>query len=127
MLPQVILIEKGGQLTRVVAVMSALSKEKPIEVTIKEAKRKRSESQNAKLWAIYDNILKVGGEALAGWTKEELHEFFLGNHFGWEVKKLWGKTKQRPKRRSSKLNKLEFSDFLESIYRFMAEQGVFIA
>jgi len=120
-------ILKGAPLTRAVAVLSALSKEDDLTITIDRKKPKRSPSQNDKLWAIYDEILKVGGEAMAGWTKDDLHEFFLQNHFGSEVKTLFGVKKRRPLRRSSKLSKIEFADFIESIYRFMAEQGVYIA
>ena len=89
MLPQVITIEKGGSLTRVVAVMSAMVQSVPIEVSLREHKRKRSESQNAKLWAIYTEILRLGGEDLAGWTKDDLHEHFLEEHFGSEIKEMF--------------------------------------
>lgn len=124
---QTIYLSKGERvLTRVVAFLSALPKDKDYELTIKEKKRTRTIDQNAKLWAIYSEILKQGGEDLAGWTKDELHEFFLIEHFGSEVKSLWGKKKLRPLHRSSKLNKQEFSDLLETIFRFMAERGVYI-
>lgn len=95
-------------------------------ITIAEQKPRRSDQQNSLLWAIYTDIIRRGGEAMQGYTKEDLHEFFLGNHFGWEVKPLFDKKRQVPKRRSSKLNKQEFTDLVESILRFMAERGVYI-
>lgn len=126
MLPQTITIEKGAPLTRVVAVMSALVQEQALEIAIKKAKRKRTESQNAKLWAIYSEILRVGGESLAGWTKDDLHEHFLEEHFGTEIKELFGKKRRCPLSRSSKLSTKEFADFVEFIFRYMAERGVYI-
>lgn len=123
---QVIPLPKGERnLPRVLAVLSSLSKEEDWNLTIEKAKPRRSMSQNAKLWAIYNEILKKSPE-MDGWTKHDLHEFFLQNHFGDEVRNLFGKKKRVAMRRSSRLTKLEFMDLIESIYRFMAERGVFI-
>src|SRR6185436_10832612 len=93
-------------------------------IKVEELKPRRSENQNSMLWALYTDIIDMGGEDLRGYTKEELHEFFLGNHFGWDIKDVFGKKKHVPRRRSSGLNKQEFSDYVESIARFMAERGV---
>ena len=48
---------------------------------------------------------------MGGWTKDDLHEFFLIDHFG-ENLKLFGKKRLKPMRRSSRLNKMEFADFV---------------
>lgn len=48
------------------------------------------------------------------------------NHFGEDHKVLFGRPCVTPKRRSSRLTKQEFSDFVESILAFMAERGVVI-
>jgi hypothetical protein len=87
-------------------------------------KSRRSNDQNALLWSLYEDILKLGGEPLAGFTKDELHEFFLIDYFGSETKELFGRKKLRPLKRSSRLTKMEFSDFVEHIVRKMAEQGI---
>jgi hypothetical protein len=87
-------------------------------------KSKRTSDQNALLWALYEEILKRGGEALGGWTKEDLHEYCLGEHFGWVEHKAFGRTRMKPRRRSSRLAKLEFSDFVEFIVQRMAEHGI---
>ena len=87
-------------------------------------KSKRTNSQNALLWSLYEDIIGKGGEALAGFTKDELHEFFLIDYFGSETRELFGRKKLKPLRRSSRLTKTEFGDFIEHIVRFMAEQGV---
>jgi len=78
------------------------------------------------LWAIYDEIIERCPE-LTGYTNEEVHEFMLMNHFGEEHRTLFGRALVRPKRRSSRLTKQEFSDFVESICAFMAQRGVTIS
>ena len=117
-------IMRSRDIGRVVHELESLDEEREWRVTIEEKKSQRTLSQNALLWAIYTEILQRGGEAMGGWTKEDLHEFFLQNHFGSETRKIFGKRRLIALRRSSRLTKTEFSDFVESIYRFMAEQGV---
>lgn len=87
-------------------------------------KSKRSNDQNALLWSLYSDIIALGGEEMRGFTKDDLHEFFLIDYFGSETKELFGRKKLKPLRRSSRLTKMEFSDFVEHIVRFMAERGV---
>lgn len=87
-------------------------------------KARRSNDQNALLWSLYEDILRMGGEALRGFTKDELHEFFLIDYFGSETKELFGRKKLKPLKRSSRLTKLEFADFVDHIVRRMAERGI---
>jgi hypothetical protein len=97
------------------------------KVTLEEFRPRRSDAQNAFLWGVvYPSILEGGGEALAGWQKDDLHEFMLGEHFGWETLTLGGKTVHKPVRRSSRLNKQDFSDYLEFLSRRAAELGIVI-
>jgi hypothetical protein len=119
-------IRQDADLSRMTACIAALAKEGPVEISAKPHKPKRSNDQNALLWAIYGDIIRIGGEAMAGWNKDDLHEFFLGSHFGWKQCALFGQKRKKPARRSSRLNKAEFSDFVEFIVRFMAEQGVYL-
>lgn len=109
---------------RFIRQLRALDPDKVWEVSVAEKRRRRSDQQNRLLWSLYADILKMGGEAMRGWNKDDLHEFFLGNFHGWETVEMFGKRKQRPMKRSSKLNRQEFSDFVESIVVFMAERGV---
>lgn len=85
---------------------------------------KRTTTQNALLWSLYENIIELGGEALKGFTKDDLHEYFLIDYFGSETRELFGRKKLRPLKRSSRLTKMEFSDFVEHIVRKMAERGI---
>lgn len=89
-------------------------------------KSRRTNDQNSLLWAIYDDVLKQGGETLAGWTKDDLHEFALGSYFGWDRYEAFGMKKVKPKKRSSRLTKMEFSAFVEHFVMQMAQHGIYL-
>lgn len=103
-----------------------LDREKAWKVTVEAWKGSRSISQNRLLWALYDDIIRQGGEMLAGWDREDIHEFCLGSCYGWEKLSGLGRERLRPLRRSSAMTKPEFSDFLEFIVRFFAEKGIIL-
>jgi NinB protein len=109
---------------RLVDCLEDLPADQGYRVEVYEHRATRSDKQNRTLWWIYDNILTLGGETMGGWTKEDLHEFFLCSFFGTEVRAMFGKKRQVPKRRSSRLSKIEFAELVDFIYRFMAQQGV---
>lgn len=87
-------------------------------------KSRRTNDQNALLWALYDDILTRGGEQLGGWSRDDLHSFLLGEHFGWEKYEAFGMKRVKPKRRSSRLSKVEFADYVEFVVRYMAQHGI---
>jgi hypothetical protein len=87
-------------------------------------KSRRTNDQNALLWALYDDALRVGGEMLGGWTREDIHEYMLGEWFGWDVHDALGMKRKKPKRRSSRLTKGEFGDFVDFVVRRFAEHGI---
>ena len=89
-------------------------------------KSRRTNDQNALLWSLYEDILRMGGESLRGFTKDDLHEFFLIDFFGSETKELFGRKKLKPLKRSSRLTKMEFSDYVEHIVRFAAERSIIL-
>lgn len=127
MTEQRIVIPQNGDLTRMVACVSALAKDGPVEMTVKRYKARRSTDQNALLWALYTDIIRLGGEAMAGWTKDDLHELMLGEMFGWTEMRIGKHRRKKPARRSSRLNKQEFSDFVDFIVRYMAGIGVYLS
>jgi hypothetical protein len=55
-----------------------------------------------------------------------LHEYFLGEHFGWETLEGFGRKRLRPLKRSSKLSTAEFAAFVDFIQRKAAELGIYI-
>lgn len=121
---QKIRLPKGERnLSRLFAVVSALDLTKAFDIEIKEARPTRSNEQNAYLWgAVYPSILTH----MPGWDADDLHEYFLGEHFGWEVLEGLGRRRMKPVRRSSKLTTVEFMDFIAFIQRRMAEHGVYV-
>jgi hypothetical protein len=131
MLPQYFTLWKDQPRDKRVAAIlkfiSGLALNRAWEITVKPYHKKRSVSQNNYLWGVvYPTILKGGGETLAGWTADDLHEYFLAGHFGSEVLHFNGRDYERPLKRSSKLTTLEFMDFVAFIQQKMAELGIFI-
>lgn len=90
---------------------------------VKRHVKKRSDQQNRYLWGVcYAELCKH----LDGWEAEDVHEYMLGECYGWERAELFGKPKLRPVRRSSKMDTIEFAEFVAFIQRRAAEHGVFI-
>lgn len=87
----------------------------------------RTNEQNALLWAIYAEALKVGVEKFGGWDAEMIHEEMLGEHFGWVTTEALGRKRQTPARRSSRLTKPEFSAFVDFVVKRFAEHGITVA
>lgn len=99
---------------------------KPLKVTIQVATKRRSDEQNRYLWGVVYPTILQSSEELGGWSSEDLHEYFLGEIYGWDTLAGFGRKRLRPIRRSSGMSTVEFNDFIGQIQRRMAEQGVFI-
>ena len=126
---QTILLPKGdGNRARAATVIQSLPADKPWLVTIEPYQRKRTEQQNRYLWGVcYATIV----QHLPGWRAEDVHEFMLGECFGWESLDALGRLTNglgygRPIRTSSKLNKQEFSDYVAFVQQKAAELGIYI-
>jgi hypothetical protein len=116
-----------GIIERIAKMLHALPTELPWTVTVEQYKPKRSNSQNALLWGwVYPQILAVARDKLPDATDDELHEFFLIQHYGPVRKTYFGMPKMAPKRRSSELNKQEFSEHIEFILAYMANAGYLV-
>lgn len=87
-------------------------------------KSKRTNPQNALLHALIDDAIEKGGETLAGWTHDDVYEWLLGTHFGWERQQALGVTRMKPRKRGSRATKNEFSDLVETFVREMATHGI---
>lgn len=116
---------KDEVLAKVLRFIDRLPEKIRYEISLKPYKPTRSGAQNRYLWGVvYPSILDSG--QLEGWTKDDLHEFFLGEHFGWERLDGFGRPRLRPIRRSSRLNKMEFADYIAFIQQFAAERGIYV-
>ena len=114
-------------IAKIAGFLARLPTDKAWRVGVQELRKSRSGAQNRYLWGVvYPAILEAGGEALGGWTADDLHEYFLGEHFGWETIEGFGRRRMKPLRRSSKLTTMEFSDFVASIQRKAAELGIYV-
>jgi len=112
---------------KLVRFIHKLPSDKPWRLTIQPYKKKRSNDQNAYLWGcVYPTILDAGGESLQGWTNDDLHDYFLGEHFGWETIEGFGRKRIKPLKRSSKLSTTKFIDFVAFIQNKCAELGIYI-
>lgn len=102
------------------------------KITAEPVKNVRSASQNAYLWAV---PYKLISEA-TGYEVEEVHEYMLGRHFGWQDKRV-PKTPRNPSGvesvpvrttttdqhgKRSVLKPQEFSDYVDFIQRFAAQK-----
>jgi len=102
-----------------------LPTDKAWAVEVVEWRKPRTNQQNRYLWGVvYPSVLEAGGEALAGWTRDDLHDYFLGECFGWETLEGFGRKRSRPIKRSSALNKQEFSDYLMFLETRCADMGI---
>ena len=118
---------RDNRLASLVRQIHELEFDKSWLVTIKEIKPTRSLQQNAYLWGVcYTIFLEESGLKEQGWTNEDLHDYFLGEHFGWEEKHLLETKIVRPIKRSSKLSITEFADYLDFVIRKAAEHGIVI-
>jgi hypothetical protein len=116
-------LRKGGQLTRLVAYVSALLREHDVDIVVKKRRDRRSDQQNRYLWGVvYPTILRH----LEGWDAEDVHEFCLGEWSGWETLQGFGRKRLKPIKRSSKLTTVEFMDYVAHIQRTMAERCIYI-
>ena len=112
--------------TSVLRMVGSLPK-KPISVTVELWKKPRSNQQNRFLFGVcYAQILESGGETLAGWTKDDLHSYFLGEYGGVERIQGFGITINRPILHSSKMSVTEFRDYLDWLSAKCAELGIVI-
>ena len=98
--------------------------EMPYKVSVKKGGT-RSLQQNAYLWGVcYPTIIEQG--QLDGWRNDDLHEYYLGEHFGWETLEGLGRKRVRPLHRSHNLTKMEFVDFVAFIQEKAAALGIVI-
>lgn len=104
------------------------------EVEFRPKKVARKLNQNAALWAVaYPALMEHMG--LQGEKdREELHEYFCGEFWGWIEYMFLGNKKQRPRRTTTineqgekdTIDKTEMYNFYRFIQQRGAEHGVFV-
>lgn len=121
MLPKDLPREKA--IERIAAFLARLSPELAWSITVEQKKPRRSHQQNAYLWGVcYAELAK----ALPGWEADDIHEYMLGECYGWERIEGMGRVRLKPLKRSSGLSTTEFMDFIDFVQRKAAEHGIYI-
>lgn len=108
---------------RIAAYVLAALPGKELVVTVAEKKRRRSDEQNRYWWGV---VVKTFTDRLDGWEPEDVHTYLCGEWSGWDRVEGLGKTRVRPIRRSSKLNKVEFAELVATAQRIGAEHGIYV-
>lgn len=85
---------------------------------------RRSLPQNSLLHALIDDARDRAGETLGGWSHEDVYEFLLGEWSGWELQEGMGQKRKKPKRRSSRLSKVEMGEFINFVVEFFGRHGI---
>ena len=103
-------------------------------ITITEEKDQRSIAQNSTLFGVYyPPLMEYMG--LAGERdRQDLHEYWCGEYWGWSVTEIMGKKKHRPQRTTTTneegkrdvISTSKFNEFCEFIKREAADHGCFI-
>jgi hypothetical protein len=118
---------RDERLDKLIRFIHKLPENVPWQISIDRYKKMRSNGQNAYLWGVcYKTILEHGGEQLAGWRPEDIHDYMLGECYGWETIEGFGRKRMRPIQRSSKMSTTEFMDYIAFIQQKAAELGIFI-
>lgn len=116
--------------TRLIALLSSIPLETAFQVTLAPLKKERSNLQNKALWGCaYETLRKLTGN-----DKDDLHEYFCGEYFGWEVKDVMGAKKKSPKRTTTTdydgkrdvISTIHLSDFYSFIQQRSAENGYYV-
>lgn len=125
-IPLTVGASRENQTAKLLDQIGKLESNKAYNVEIKQYRRNRSSEQNRFLWGVvYRTIIdNTPGPKL---DPDHLHEYWLGECFGWDVTDVLGWSKRAPMKRSSKLSTTEFIEFHEFIQRRCAEtRGLYI-
>lgn len=127
-----VLHAKDANRSRILANLHAfvdrLPADKSFRITVAQYRKPRSTGQNAALWGLaYPIIAQAIGESV-----NTIHEYMLGEYFGWVESVVFGKRKARPARTTTTgfkgedcvLSTAEFSDYFAFIQRRAAEHGL---
>lgn len=129
---QTFILHRGVRnFTKLMAFLSVLDVTKEFQVTIGSVKKERSPQQNKALWGCAYKALRTA----TGNDPEDLHDYFCGEYFGWDIHEVMGQKKKKPKRTTTTdydghrdvISTLDLQDFYAFIQQRSAETvGVFV-
>lgn len=103
--------------------LSGLAPDKAWKLEVCEHRKRRTDTQNSYLWGVVYPAFKA---ELPGWDSEDVHDYLLGEHFGWERIEGMGRARLKPIKRSSKLSTTEFADYVDFCIRKGAEHCIHV-
>ena len=128
-----IIIEEARR-SNAIAHINTLAADGSAEIEIRPFKKTRSLRQNAALWGVaYPPIMEAMG--LRGEKeREEIHEYFCGEYWGWKQYKILDKLKQKPVRtttidedgKRNRIKTVAMSDFYAFIQQRAADNGIYV-
>lgn len=92
------------------------------DVVVRRHKRKRSNPQNRYYWGV---VIKILADE-TGNSANDLHDYLLGECFGWVEYQVMDKTRVRPARGTSDMTTEQFEAYCEWCRAFGAQQGYYI-
>lgn len=129
---QTFILRRGVRsFTKLMAFLSVLDVTKEFQLTIGSVKKERSPQQNKALWGCAYKTLRDA----TGNDPEDLHEYFCGEYFGWDIKEVMGAKKKKPKRTTTTdydghrdvISTIHLQDFYAFIQQRSAETvGVYV-
>lgn len=113
------------------SILAKLDEKEAWSITCEPVRSKRSDEQNAYLWAVPIKMLSDH----TGYEPEEVHHYLCGQYWGWRDRKVpktprnhdgivsepIRTTTRNAQGKRSVLGKLEFADYVEFIQRFAAK------
>jgi len=117
---RVILAKGTTQLQRAADLIRWLDPSRGWDIRVKQARRKRSTEQNARLWWLYTEMAKETGH-----TPEEIHEICKAKFLPPRFVEIGNETVQVPPS-SADLKVLEFAEFMQRVETLASELGVIL-
>lgn len=122
MTAQVLILDTETKRDRAAKIVSQLPVAKPLKLTVEPFRARRSNTANARLWALHQRAAEH-----TGMSAEEMHEIALCRFYGFEEKRVGGMIRQTPIERSSAKDVKAFAQFMEATEAwYITEFGVFL-
>jgi hypothetical protein len=122
MTAQVLILDTETKRDRAAKIVSQLPVAKPLKLTVEPFRARRSNTANARLWALHQRAAEH-----TGMSADEMHEIALCRFYGYEEKTVGGIIRQIPVERSSAKDVKEFARFMEATEAwYITEFGVFL-
>lgn len=122
MTAQVLILDTETKRDRAAKIVSQLPVAKPLKLTVEPFRARRSNTANARLWALHQRAAEH-----TGMSAEEMHEIALCRFYGYDEKTVGGIIRQTPLERSSAKDVKAFAQFMEATEAwYITEFGVFL-